>query len=223
MEIVIIAPHSRCVDKKNRDCDRQALSAANKLYNKVKTLAPTHIIFADRLRKYQDLNRLSSYDSPIRYTLREIVKQCTNRGNKVLLYEIHSFPEGIKGFTGNDVVLLDILENQQINFNASFSDSDVKWKTMEGSPVNSIQKEFAFSPDVEAHLLEFNEDNNENEDRVINIIVSYTKEKINDIFISQFLRLFLGFLVVLFIIIFFTMYGSNFGNFVNNWSRGHTL
>ena len=89
-KVIILAPHSKCVDLNVRDCDTRAAQIAELLANK----ANAELFLSDELREDFDLNRSESRDRPWRRTLENHILSYYRDPSirHIWVLEMHSFP-----------------------------------------------------------------------------------------------------------------------------------
>lgn len=102
-KIIIITPHSYCVNLPYRHCDARATEEATKI---IKILENKGINFdyykADRFRYYIDYNRKCSRTYKLRRDIEKKIKYYKGVGHNVIILEIHSFPLGYDAYDIRD-------------------------------------------------------------------------------------------------------------------------
>jgi hypothetical protein len=156
MDIVIIVPHGKCY-KGPRMCDTRAKETANRLFVKVKAAGHrVRMFMTPHIRKIHDYNRDSSWVTEFRERIRSYIE---SRTGPVLIYEVHSFPPDTKEMDENQMVIFDIKAGEMAGCTLlkALEPLNLDIVQVTGSPVCSLQTEFANRPGVFHHLLEFNE------------------------------------------------------------------
>lgn len=155
MDVVIIAPHSKCYDGP-RMCDTRALEIAENLYEKIQATGLRVKLFnAPEIRAIHDYNRDSSINTEFRQSIREYIKSIDNLP---IIYEIHSFPDNTPEMNGHQMVIFDINEGYEAGCTLLRNLNHLKLDIVQivGSRLCSLQREFIGM--AYHHLLEFNED-----------------------------------------------------------------
>lgn len=121
MEVFITVPHAYCPESEVRLCDLAALKAANALRKALMDAnLPSDVIIhfhrPETLRETGDLNRRETRKWPWRRAIQRKVKAARRARKKVILFDMHSFPDDAEDFKrdihehpGPKVVLLDTL------------------------------------------------------------------------------------------------------------------
>jgi hypothetical protein len=171
MDVIITVPHSACVPQAaQRTCDVRARSAAQIIHTRLARLpAPAYrvsIAYANSFRFKGDLNRRVTRGWAWRKHVQSMVEHGIKRRRKVMLFDIHSFPNTKKSFgldrrTGDvpHVVLLDYMHRHE---NIGLPSTLV----MQASKANDIVVQ-TIEAGGDALLLEFNEDKTHTPDRYV--------------------------------------------------------
>jgi len=117
MDIIITAPHSGCIrGSQGRMCDLRAEYAATRIGEYMQKRLPTahiSVAYSDVVRADIDLNRAPARYTKWRQQILESIDASVAVDRKVLVLDIHSFPDTSKSFgymedgTVPSVVLLD--------------------------------------------------------------------------------------------------------------------
>jgi len=143
-------------------CDTRAKEVGEQLYSLIKgRLGAPHsqsvrLFVAPKIRAVHDYNRDSSLHTPFRQQIRDWVE----RQDRCIIYEMHSFPPDTRLMGGNQMVILNIRQGAAAGCTLldALKPLQLKIAHIEGSQVNSLQREFMSRSDVTHYLLEFNED-----------------------------------------------------------------
>jgi hypothetical protein len=142
-KVIVIAPHSKCVNLSKRDCDTRAKEVAEKIHN---LFGDAEIILSDEKREDFDLNRVQSRDRPWRRKLEDKVLEYYRdpNVNHIWVMEMHSFPRhSWEVLKDEKMVFVAIPEFAKIAYNIQNRlGPDVY--LYQGSSKNDIQ--YAFAP-----------------------------------------------------------------------------
>ncbi len=98
---IIIVPHSVCplgVRTLQQPCDELAAKAAMSLRSAISQVGLSvddTIVWASQPRTVVDINRIRGRYDPSRYQLRNLARAATERGRRVVVIDVHSFPPGL--------------------------------------------------------------------------------------------------------------------------------
>jgi len=102
-KIIIITPHSYCVDLPFRHGDMRAREEAMKIMEILKNKGLNWDYYgADRFRAYIDYNRAPSRTFKLRKDIDRRIKYYRGVGHDVIVLEIHSFPLGYDAYDIRD-------------------------------------------------------------------------------------------------------------------------
>lgn len=158
MKILIISPHSECDENNNdRHCDRSAKKMAMRLFEISKKKYDTTLILADDLRSNIDYNREVAKNTKWRNNIRKFIE--SNRDEKILVLEIHSFPPEHPDIYGK-TALVSTKKNKDmmIVFNELLKKNNFNIDLMLVSDVSHIMIDLKQYDNVTHHLIEFNEE-----------------------------------------------------------------
>lgn len=162
-KVIIVAPHSKCVDPNRRDCDTRAKSIAQKIYNiSVEKGFDTELFLSDELRENFDLNRAESRDTHWRRHLEDLVLKYYRdpKIRHIWILEMHSFPR--KQWESNNdekMALVSIPEFARAGISLAKFMNSKNFYIYQGTDKNDIQYTYApFRDKVTVFLLESCED-----------------------------------------------------------------
>ena len=156
-KIIILAPHSKCVDPNVRDCDTRAAQIAERLASKVNA----ELFLSDELREDFDLNRLESRDRPWRRTLENRILSYYRdpKIRHIWVLEMHSFPRCSWEVDKDEKMIVVSIPEFAPTGNALAHYLDIP--IYQGTDKNDIQHSYApFRDKVTVLLIESCEDEN---------------------------------------------------------------
>ena len=107
MEVFITVPHGYCPEEEFRVCDTRASFVGTVLTEEMRRLFGDKVVirtfYANKPRSYGDLNRPEMRNTKWRREIQTKVEQAVAKKLKVLLYDIHSFPDDSTSFRTNSV------------------------------------------------------------------------------------------------------------------------
>jgi hypothetical protein len=107
LTVIVTAPHSLCRSTEVRDCDRVALEAAGIIvqhFRRMDLAANIHFYPSTIMRREFDLNRVEGAETEWTQKVEADIKQSVKSGKRVVLLDIHSFPDQSADFIGDDRV-----------------------------------------------------------------------------------------------------------------------
>lgn len=147
-KLLITAPHSFCVNRQERDCDRKALYASNTLYGQaIARNIPALLFQSHTLRSQHDLNRSPSRSIDFRVSLRQYM----HAGS--ILIDVHSYPSDGFGLPDTMCTILG-QDEEDIYLTHYLATRSVSVKFLYGSEVNDIVAE-SVQNGMKAYLIEF--------------------------------------------------------------------
>jgi len=153
MDIIVTSPHSFCLSRTERDCDRVAHLAASRLL----ALLPGALYFPAPLPRTQiDLNRSSSRGTEYREAISNALGELAASANSPLLLDIHSFSK--EAFDEVSVMILDNVLGTDYGRRLAqmLNEAGINTGYLYGNSDNDIVIE-ARSKVVPAILIEYNE------------------------------------------------------------------
>lgn len=184
MEIIITIPHGFCPERRFRMCDNRASEAATMLSRALRDRLPRNIqirvFYSNSPRSFGDLNRSVTRDTPWRRRVQFHVERAVREGSKVILFDMHSFPNSCDSFcksqrdTPPQVVLLDSAGFPHRKLVESIRNSNAveRISLLQGSTINDItEMARAVSDNVDTMLWEFNENRSALSDQEITSVV----------------------------------------------------
>jgi hypothetical protein len=152
--VVLTVPHSYCINKKVRDCDRVALENAIKLSNSLGKRKINNILLkANIIRSKKDLNRILSYGTLFHRRFDNILNK--NMDKHMLVLDIHSGDFDLIQYL-TILVQLSLNDNILINRMKQITYLNYTTTIRLGAKDNYIVEK-AISRNISALLFEFNE------------------------------------------------------------------
>lgn len=171
MEVFVTVPHGVCPSETVRRCDFRASSVARLLSDELlrvfrNTAVRIRVFYANSARELGDLNRRSMRNSVWRTSIQNAVIEALQAGKKVLLFDVHSFPNTRTSFSAS----LDTKTPQIVYLEHGFQGAEISLipskirrettvdfvRVLGASAINDITVQ-ARKAGAEAQLWEFNE------------------------------------------------------------------
>lgn len=179
MDIIIVAPHSRCIIGASvRTCDLRAGDAAQLIYaylseRLAKDIFNILLTLSDTIRQELDMNRAVARNSAWRKEIQRRVAQSVAAGRYALVLDIHSFPDDVVQFGLDErsdkspaVVLLDFYGVHNLQ------ELPAIVKPLQATRVNDIITT-ALDSGADAFLWEFNENRARFSDSIVIEVAEY--------------------------------------------------
>jgi predicted N-formylglutamate amidohydrolase len=180
LTVIVTAPHSVCYSRVNRDCDRRALEAARIIVDHFRSMAlPANVHFYESTypRARVDLNRIEGALTDWTQAFERDVRSAVASGRRVVLLDIHSFPDDSEHFRGIDgaspeLTLLDVepSPHAQLLANIKRAADFEHVHRFEASRVDYLLYRALELNAVDALLFEFNEDETKTPVQKINAV-----------------------------------------------------
>lgn len=167
LKFLIIVPHGfRDPTIEVRHNDRRAMEAARKLESVIKSIGHTSDFYvADTHRSTIDYNRSVARNTPLRIQIRNKIKEYAEQGHYIVVFEMHSFPDGYKfyDFEDSHIAFLSIPRYESdMRVITDYLNKNTKLKIIpiQGTLTNDIQWDTSETVkcNLDHYLIEFHED-----------------------------------------------------------------
>jgi hypothetical protein len=195
MDVIVTVPHGLCPHHRFRTCDTRASEVATALFEALLQRLPpevlVHIFRANQAREVGDLNRPSTRHLEWRREIQNTVEHSIALGRRVLLFDVHSFPDECESFCKAlatheipQVVLLDEpgAPHHALANEVTRAADLLRFGLLQASNINDISVQ-ARAAGAEAMLWEFNESKHALDvaaaARVISVLTDYAVAKLH--------------------------------------------